>query len=244
MLPLLLVQHLRNQSHHDRHVSLSRSVPLSCSRSKAVGLAATALVAIAPSWGTASTLGVSNDVPVATIRVYDYAQVPAESLRQAQQLVTKIYSAIGVRIRWLDTVRAEEMPLPRGASIADSNGFVMIVRNSSTSSPYEDVKDALGTAVISRHNGGRVAYVMSDRIRRVAGGSETTATSVMGAVIAHELGHLLLPRGSHSPSGLMQANWDRDVVLEIKPTDLKFTPKQARLVREALRRSSGSPNTD
>ena len=31
---------------------------------------------------------------------------------------------------------------------------------------------------------------------------------LLGVVVAHEVGHILLPAYSHSPSGIMRANWE------------------------------------
>ena len=36
--------------------------------------------------------------------------------------------------------------------------------------------------------------------------------SVLAYVIAHEIGHLLLPGNAHSPTGVMQADWDKALV--------------------------------
>jgi hypothetical protein len=62
---------------------------------------------------------------------------------------------------------------------------------------------------------------------------------VMGLVMAHEIGHLLLPYG-HSRTGLMRPNWDiGDLQSTHNPTMFAFTPEQADVIRERLRLSSG-----
>lgn len=58
---------------------------------------------------------------------------------------------------------------------------------------------------------------------------------VMGLVMAHELGHLLLPHDSQSRSGLMRANW-RVEDLRVDRGPLEFTRTQAEVIRQALQR--------
>ena len=51
----------------------------------------------------------------------------------------------------------------------------------------------------------------------------------MGAVMTHEVGHLLLPAFSHSPSGIMRARWDERIV---RVPD--FTVEQGMTIRALL----------
>jgi hypothetical protein len=52
---------------------------------------------------------------------------------------------------------------------------------------------------------------------------------VVGKVLAHEVGHLLLPRPGHSSRGIMQANVELASVEQAS-----FTDAQAQAMREAL----------
>jgi len=56
---------------------------------------------------------------------------------------------------------------------------------------------------------------------------------LLGYCIAHEIGHLLLPPGSHSPSGIMRARWRGDDFKLIATGRLLFTAEQAKLIRQA-----------
>ena len=58
--------------------------------------------------------------------------------------------------------------------------------------------------------------------------------SLLGVAIAHEIGHLLLPYGSHSPSGLMQADWDDRQFVLARARLLRFTAQQAKQIRAHL----------
>jgi hypothetical protein len=60
---------------------------------------------------------------------------------------------------------------------------------------------------------------------------------MLGHVIAHELGHLLLPHGGHSVGGVMRAEWDPAQVMSAARGILTFTPDQAGMIRERLQAS-------
>ena len=54
---------------------------------------------------------------------------------------------------------------------------------------------------------------------------------ILGCVIAHEIGHLLLGSNSHSVSGIMQGRWERRQVRQAVTGTLLFTPEQAKLIQ-------------
>jgi hypothetical protein len=62
---------------------------------------------------------------------------------------------------------------------------------------------------------------------------------ILGCVIAHELGHLLLGSNSHSGSGVMQPRWERKQLRQAMTNALLFTPEQSKLIQaEAQTRTS------
>jgi hypothetical protein len=54
---------------------------------------------------------------------------------------------------------------------------------------------------------------------------------ILGCVIAHEIGHLLLGSNSDSGSGIMQAHWERGQIRKVMTGTLLFTPEQAKLIQ-------------
>jgi hypothetical protein len=52
---------------------------------------------------------------------------------------------------------------------------------------------ALGMAAVTLSSGGKVAYLLFDRIRDIAWSAGGEPADILGFVIAHEIGHLLLP---------------------------------------------------
>jgi len=54
---------------------------------------------------------------------------------------------------------------------------------------------------------------------------------VLGHALAHEVGHLLLGKDSHSPNGVMRALWTEKELLNASAARLLFLPQQAAVIR-------------
>jgi len=99
--------------------------------------------------------------------------------------------------------------------------------------------DVVGMGFTNQESGGGLVYVFYDRIAQVSEGNQLDSAALLGAVIAHELGHLLLPSGSHSTRGLMRAGWNRSDTLTAD--GLRFTAEQGVRIRGRLEsRTQGS----
>jgi len=87
---------------------------------------------------------------------------------------------------------------------------------------------------------GRLAYAFYDRIGAAAQQYRTDVSKLLGYVMAHELGHILLAEGSHSPTGIMSARWGHFKLDLVAETFLRFTKEQA----ESIRKSVGDMNAN
>lgn len=201
------------------------------------------LMGIGLGLGPASALAQPNDVPSITIRIYDYARIPTESIEEAQQHVTDLYAAIGVQAVWARTVRPTES---RAYSLErDPRELLINILSPTMSRRLAVAEETLGLAAVSLLDGGTIAYILFDRICQVAVTAATSPASVLGVVIAHELGHLLLPHGSHSRTGLMRPIWNAVDFGVVNHQQLNFTRAQARSIHRLLSRrtqpASSSP---
>jgi hypothetical protein len=57
---------------------------------------------------------------------------------------------------------------------------------------------------------------------------------LLGYVIAHEVGHLLLGTDSHSHDGIMQGRWEDAQLRGAGKGNLQFTSSQAALMRDCI----------
>jgi hypothetical protein len=177
-----------------------------------------------------------NDALSLTVRIYDYAGLPTESVQSAQEQVSDLYSTIGVQTVWAATVRRTESP--DQTIERDPREFVINVLTAGMSGRLGVAQEVLGLAAVTPYEGGKVAYVLFDRVCDVAATSAIRLSDVLGVVIAHELGHLLMPSGSHSRIGLMRPVWHATEFRAPSQQQLTFTPAQAEKIRGLLTRST------
>ena len=66
---------------------------------------------------------------------------------------------------------------------------------------------------------------------------------ILGCVITHELGHLLLGPNSHSGSGVMQPQWGRKQVQQALTGGLLFTDAQSKRIQAEAEKRTSVQNT-
>ena len=140
------------------------------------------------------------------------ARVPAHVLEQSQDEVTRIFAAAGLTVRWTNIAPrfiVHIVPQVLGYARAGSPVMGVAHRDETSSTAQVFFKQVQDFA----------------RIHRVDSGL------VLAYVIAHEIGHLLLPGHAHSPTGLMQAQWDKALVHNAATGSLTFTEAQAARIR-------------
>jgi hypothetical protein len=174
----------------------------------------------------------ARDEAVITVRLYDYAGVAPETLADAQRLAANFYTPIGVTIDWAPTFRPHERK-HHGEDLGRLQDFTINILSRSMVARTNWAPDALGSAVVSREGGGTIAYVLYDRLKGAAAASGWRVQDLLALVVAHELGHLLLPPGSHS-DGLMRSGWDVSELRRMHLDSLSFTRDHMALIRERL----------
>lgn len=98
----------------------------------------------------------------------------------------------------------------------------------------------LGVAPSTEEARGINVWIFYPRIKAYSPDLGMHASSLLGHVMAHEMGHLLLPYGAHSLTGIMRPGWDRVQARDANEGQLTFTLDQAALIREGLQ-ASASP---
>jgi hypothetical protein len=89
----------------------------------------------------------------------------------------------------------------------------------------------LGMAPTTKQVRGTQAWAFYTAIQAAALPNGVVPTLLLGHVIAHELGHLLLPDNVHSQTGLMRDGWDELQLIRATTRNLTFTPEESALIR-------------
>jgi len=160
----------------------------------------------------------ADERPTATVRVDNLAAVRYDYLQFAEGRAAAIFSGIGARIIWIDEASAIQQHV--------SPRFTLVVLRAGPIQKRDSrFVDALGIAIPSVQR----AHVFYDRIESLNLLSKSIL-SILGDVMAHELGHLLLPSPGHSLHGIMRPN----VMIKLAPAPT-FSKSEAVEILDRLR---------
>ena len=188
--------------------------------------------------------GVDGPAERLTIRVYDYARLPDADYEQARGHAERVFSKAGVPTRWIRCASKPGEPTdPDCKGIITSTDLVLRIMPEAMASRVPVTGKTFGYAVPSRDQRfGTVANVFHHRVseliarmRRRAGGRLYSQAAVLGHVMAHELGHVLLGHGSHSRSGIMAFPWGPKQLRACLDGGLLFSKPQAKKIRGDVR---------
>jgi hypothetical protein len=180
----------------------------------------------------------AENAPEILIRVINYAQVQPGSVKAAEREADRIFSAAGLPTQWVncsgkglatDTLNACSQPLK-------PHEIVLRLITESTNEPYRD--SVFGFAVVPLVASVYVNYAVGNAKRDNA---EFEMPMILGSVIAHEIGHLMLGLNSHSDTGIMQKHWERKQIQLVMTGNLLFTASQGKLMRAEMQKRWSVP---
>jgi hypothetical protein len=184
-----------------------------------------------------------------TARLYSVVDVPATDRIAANQVAARILRTAGIEMAWTDCndrSRAHDPGATNDVCLVPPQADELIVRFvSSPAANGPRVRmggDTLGDAYVDTAAAtGSLATVYVDRVRAIARAASVDVGTLLGRVIAHEIGHLLLGTATHRASGLMRAEWTTTLLQRSIPNDWRFSAIDAAHVREGLMRRARCP---
>ena len=137
--------------------------------------------------------------PSLSLRIMNHAHLSSETVQRAAQEVSAIYRVAGVATTWVEA----------SPHSGPGNGSVDIVLMSEALADTHVRQrgfrhDNLGYAI----RAARRAYIFCRHIHDIEIEFSREPGEVLGLVIAHEVGHLLLPDDAHSAHGIMRTTFD------------------------------------
>jgi hypothetical protein len=176
--------------------------------------------------------------PSLTIQIHDYARVPGDLLSRATAIVTRIYAKVGVRAEWMDVAHPAKRRAAHArrheASPAPAAQVTIIILTPGMAARAHVAENVLGYAAVPDQGMGTIAFAIYERVRAAARKIPTSEAELLGFVIAHEIGHLLLPRGSQLGTGPMKDHWHIRDLERLDLLTLDFSTEQARQIRSTL----------
>jgi hypothetical protein len=179
-----------------------------------------------------------------TVSVFNDANVAPLVLSEARDRATEILRHSGITLTWLDCGSpADPMVNPRCRGISFPEHLsVRLVHK------FSPLKERIfGQSFQNAAGEGSYVLVYFAALAVFKPATAVSTGNLLGCVVAHELGHLLLGNASHSANGLMSAVWQDPELRLAANGDLLFTNNEADRMRfryiavsARLRKSSGT----
>ena len=163
------------------------------------------------------------------IRVYSEVALSTKVLSQAEGEGFRIFQQAKVPTVWLNCKTSFNPTDSRCEDAPDGKHLVLrIVPKALTAAD-----SIFGMAFLAGESG-VYGDVFFDSVEGLHRNSGTSIARVLGHVMAHEVGHLLLGSDSHSPVGIMCPHWHSEQLRRVGMGALFFTPEQSRAMRARI----------
>jgi Zn-dependent protease with chaperone function len=137
---------------------------------------------------------------------------------RARYEATRIFSKIDVDLHW---VGRRDCP----------DGAIQILQNPTP--PPEVAPSALACAYPFNRSS-RVIVLFRKRVDNMLNGRGTAAGVILGHILAHEIGHMLIGTDVHSSTGLMKPGWTNIDIGAMLASKLEFSPLHSEMIRNNL----------
>ena len=174
------------------------------------------------------------------IRSYNNFGVPAADLAVAREHAQAILQQAGLNIVWADCwVGGRQPAAATRHRCQEPVGGDIVLRLQKTREADRSRFVSMGFSLVGIAGAAPfLSTVYVDRVDSVARGAGIDPRRVLGLAIAHEIGHVLLNSNTHSPTGLMRADWSRNELRRKDAAAWHFLEAEA--AQFASRRSSGN----
>jgi hypothetical protein len=191
-------------------------------------LAFSVLVTTLISQGTEARERAMTPLVNVTVSIFNDAGVPASVLLEAQAEAAAVMSEAGVSLVWLDCgTPGRRVPKLGCSAIAFPEH--LSVRLVSKAAPSK--ADIFGQSFQDEAGKGSYAVVYYPGLSASKAAQTVRTGRLLGLVVAHELGHLLLGMDSHSADGLMSAVWQVPELRQATQSHLFFSRDQSDRIR-------------
>jgi hypothetical protein len=166
------------------------------------------------------------------VDVFNDAGVVSPVLKSAELEAERIFEAAHVQIRWRDCTPAQDRPEADPACRAVRAPNHLNLRIVPGSAKEND--DVFGMAFLGADGTGVYSDVFYGSVEKLHTQAHSNLGRVLGHVMAHEIGHLLIGSHAHSSWGIMCAKWHDQELKRLEMGALFFTVEQEKSIHSRL----------
>jgi DNA-binding PadR family transcriptional regulator len=183
-------------------------------------LAMLVVMSVIGPWDASAGLRRSRQPPLMIV-VSTQVPISFEELRRASLDVNRILGAIGIQTDWVfDDSLSTQQPSRSAEQPTGVAVHATILAGGPT--PIRSGEALLGVTLPGVHESDADVLVFYDRILEFPQRQQKGVSTILALVIAHEIGHVLLPAPAHANVGIMQAPWDRHALDQADEHGLLF----------------------
>jgi hypothetical protein len=160
--------------------------------------------------------------PVVTVTLYDLIGLKPEIREGMKRETARIFLAPGLKVDWIECeVNRKPMNISECAvPLGPARVMLQIAPGLNKKMPK-----AAGWAV-TQDKSCVFACIHPERVKELARDAKWDFDDLLGHVVAHELGHLLLCSSAHTHAGVMRARWETEDLRGLSHAGLVFLPGQ------------------
>ena len=173
----------------------------------------------------------TKDNSQVTVFVSNSATAPEKIVLAAEQNAGRIFHQAGVELEWVNC-GGQAVSLSQAQCLDNVTSLGLVVRIIPHARTLGD--DIFGVSFVD-HDSGTYADLFFEPIEQLhQQNRDISLAPILGDVLAHELGHLLLGSNAHSRDGIMQPHWTREQLHRVAIGQMRFSKEQSARMRTRI----------
>ena len=177
-----------------------------------------------------------------TVAVHNRADIPANTLAQAELTASAIFKEVGVEVDWVNCApSAVALNIAASCRVTEFPKHLQLIIAPRSKSLADSV---FGISYLGEDGSGCYTNIFFEPAEELHERLHINLGTLLGHVVAHEIAHLLLGTNSHSDTGIMRPHWNEQDLANASKGGLLFTQAQGQTMRErvaaSLRRTASA----
>jgi len=168
------------------------------------------------------------------VSVFNSSPISSSTIERAERHAGRVLRDAGVAVIWLNCPQDAQHEASLGPCSEASFPSHLHLRIARASRSLKAT--TVGISFVAEDGKGCYADLFYEPIRQLQEETHASPSVILGHAMAHELGHLLLGTNSHSPSGLMRAQWTGEDLAMASKGNLRFSQEQSLRITNRLAR--------